>query len=180
MAPQKAKTSHGRNVGRKHGHVRNSRTRKSTLMNQTYAELAQNRRWLMTESERPDPERILTNSTYHLLIHKFATPLRPMTKPLPREALHVWHTLEEEREAALALQGKTKGYAEDWWEGSRRKGVKPTEAKDIEQAMSQRQADIRGRMRSEGPGDGARLLERKALETKLEGWVKRFGELEVG
>ncbi|KAI4189176.1 MAG: hypothetical protein LQ346_005165 [Caloplaca aetnensis] len=156
-----------------------ARTRKSALMNQTYAELAQNRRWLMTESERPDPERILSNSTYELLLRRFATPLRPMAKPLPNEALNIWHILEAEREAARELQGKEKGYAEDWWEGSRKKGVKPTEAKEIEKAMLERQAEIRGRMRSEGPEDATVRLAGNSLEARMDGWVERFGKLDV-
>ncbi len=133
----------------------------------------------MTESERPDPERILSNSTYELLMRKFATPLRPVAKPLPNEAFRIWHILEAECEAARELQGKAKGYAEDWWEGSRKKGVKPTEAREIEKAMLERQAEIRGRMRSEGPEDATVRLAGNSLEARMDGWVKRFGALEV-
>ncbi|KAL8719911.1 MAG: hypothetical protein Q9225_003140 [Loekoesia sp. 1 TL-2023] len=183
MTSAKPKTSHGRSDKRKAKRqaqtARNPRSRINTLINKRNAEIAQNRRWLMTERERPDGDRILSNDNYHLLMRKFCKSLYPVERNLPQEALDIWWILEAERKTALELQGAKGEYAQDWWDGPRKKGVKPEEARKMDKEMNVRRAEIRERMKLEGQdGDGQVRSEANALEARMDVWFQKFCDKE--
>ncbi|KAL8934081.1 MAG: hypothetical protein Q9211_005417 [Gyalolechia sp. 1 TL-2023] len=163
------KTSRNRNSKRKAlRQARNGgaeRTHINTLTNHRNAEISQNRRWLMAERERPDGDRILSDENYHLLMRKFSKTLYPIERKLPEAALDIWWILEAERKVALKLQGAKSVFAQDWWIGLRKKGVKPEEARKVGKEMSVRKAEVRGRIKLEGVDENGKVRsEANALE----------------